>query len=76
MSFSEMMEMAQMSDLQAIQARAVAYGALDVMPATTARGCEWPADAERVSLERITYSHSDDTFTGWDIGPVPEWVQR
>jgi len=69
--------MQQLAEYQAIHARAVEYGAQDVEP----RGhgtpvLEWPADPERVSLERITYWQESGEFSGWSLRTVPEWTQK
>jgi ribosomal protein L37E len=64
---------------EAIDRRAIAYGAKDVepKPGGTAGILVWPADEERVSLDRISYHPEDDTFSGWSCGrPVPEWTQH
>ena len=64
--------------METIQWRAVAYGAVDAAPHRAANGVlTWPADAERVSVDRISYYPEDDTFSGWRSGAnVPAWTQR
>lgn len=61
-----------------IQARAVAYGAIDAPPDTPQPGVyEWPADPERVAVDRITYHAADDTLAGWQgASQRPSWEQR
>jgi hypothetical protein len=59
------------------QLRAIEYGAKDLYPIRKGEYLEWPADEDRVALDRITYHPEDDMFSGWQCGrPVPEWTQH
>ncbi len=64
-------------EADALQQRAIAYGAKDLRPIRQGDHLHWPADSEHVALDSITYHPDDDTFSGWQSGrSVPEWTQR
>lgn len=60
-----------------IQFRAVDHGAGNYCPLIDARGFwNWPADAERVSFQMLSYDPEDDTFAAWDGRSRPVWEQH